>query len=59
MTKAKLFLANEDITELVDVIKVYIETGGVATVMLDWNEGEDVPDELRAAVWVRVKGKDK
>ena len=56
MTKAKLFLANEDITELVDVIKVYIETGGVATVMLDWNEGEDVPDELQAAVWVRVKG---
>ena len=56
MTKAMLYLANEDITELVDVIKVYIEAGGTATVMLDWNEGEDVPDELRAAVWVRVKG---
>ena len=54
MTEAMLFLANEDITEFVDVIKVYIETGGVATVMLDWNEGEDVPDELKAAVWVRV-----
>ena len=54
MSEVKLFLANKDVTELVDVIKVYIETDGTATIKLDWNEGEDVLDELKAEVWVRL-----
>lgn len=53
-TKILLTVADDaDITHFVNSVKIHIEKDGSATVFLEWPQGINMPEELKAAVWVR------